>query len=132
MATFESKITINRPAGDVYQFLADFNNHGQLMPDNVQNWSASYNEASFMVQNTIKLSLQIAERIDNKAVNIVAINNPPFPVQLDWLLEVNGDSTNVIFTINAELNMMMKMMVSAPLQKLADHEVSSLAELLKD
>jgi carbon monoxide dehydrogenase subunit G len=130
MATFESKISINRPVNDVYQFLADFNNHGQLMPDNVQNWSASYNEASFMVQNTIKLSLQIAERAENKAVNIQAINNPPFPVQLNWLLEANGDSTNVTFTINAELNMMMKMMVSGPLQKLADHEASSLkAEL---
>jgi carbon monoxide dehydrogenase subunit G len=131
MATFESNITVNRPVSDVYQFLADFNNHGQLMPDNVQNWSASYNEAGFMVQNTIKLSLQIAERIENKAVNITAINNPPFPVQLNWLLEANGENTNVTFTINAELNMMMKMMVSGPLQKLADHEVSSLAAVLK-
>lgn len=127
MATFESKIAINRPVSDVYQFLADFNNHGQLMPDNVQNWSASYNEASFMVQNTIKLSLQIAERIENKAVNIAAINNPPFPIQLNWSLTANGDSTDVTFTINAELNMMMKMMVSTPLQKLADHEAGSLA-----
>jgi len=126
MAIFESKITISRPVSDVYQFLADFNNHGQLMPDNVQNWSASYNEAGFMVQNTIKLSLQIAERIENEAVNITAINNPPFPVQLNWLLEANGDSTDVTFTINAELNMMVKMMVSGPLQKLADHEVGSL------
>lgn len=108
MAIFESKITISRPVSDVYQFLADFNNHGQLMPDNVQNWSASYNEAGFMVQNTIKLSLQIAERIENEAVNITAINNPPFPVQLNWLLEANGDSTDVTFTINAELNMMIK------------------------
>jgi len=130
MAIFESKIAINRPVSDVYQFLADFNNHGQLMPDNVQNWSASYNEASLMVQNTIKLSLQIVERIENKVVNIAAVNNPPFPVRLNWSLEANGESTNVTFTINAELNMMMKMMVSGPLQKLADHEVGSLKATL--
>lgn len=131
MATFESKISINRPASDVYQFLADFNNHGQLMPDNVQNWSASYNEAAFMVQNAVKLSLQITERIENKAVNITAINNPPFPVQLNWALESNGDTTDVTFTIEAEPSGLMKMMVSAPLQKLANREVESLASLLK-
>ncbi|GAA4090697.1 SRPBCC family protein [Mucilaginibacter panaciglaebae] len=130
MATFESKISINRPVSDIYQFLADFNNHGQLMPDNVQNWSASYSEAGFMVQNTIKLSLQITERIENKGINIAAVNNPPFPVQLNWLLEANGSSTQVTFTINAELNMMMKMMVSGPLQKLADHEAGSLKAVL--
>ncbi|WP_214070593.1 SRPBCC family protein [Mucilaginibacter sp. dw_454] len=130
MAIFESKISVNRPVSDVYQFLADFNNHGQLMPDSVQDWAATYNDASFMVQNTIKLSLQIAERIENKAVNILAVNNPPFPIQLNWSLEVNGDATDVIFTIDAELNMMMKMMVSGPLQKLANHEAESLASLL--
>ncbi|MFD2872100.1 SRPBCC family protein [Mucilaginibacter ximonensis] len=131
MATFESKIAINRSVNDVYQFLADFNNHGQLMPDNVQNWSASYDEAGFMVQNTVRLSLQITERIENQAVNITAINNPPFPVQLHWSLIANGESTDVTFTINAEPGGLMKMMVSGPLQKLANHEVSSLAALLK-
>jgi len=130
MATFESKTTINRPVSDIYQFLADFNNHGQLMPDNVQNWAASYNEAGFMVQNTIKLSLQITERVENKVVNITAINNPPFPVQLNWLLEAQGGSTNVTFTINTEPSGLMKMMVSAPLQKLANHEVESLRSVL--
>jgi carbon monoxide dehydrogenase subunit G len=133
MATFESKIAINRPVSDVYQFLADFNNHGQLMPDNVQHWSASFNEASFMVQNTIKLSLQITERIENQAINITAIDTPPFPIKLNWLLEANGESTDVTYTIDAELNMMMKMMVSGPLQKLADHEAQSLkAQLIED
>lgn len=101
------------------------------MPDNVQNWSASYNEAGFMVQNTVKLSLQIIERIENEAINIIAVNNPPFPVQLNWLLTANGDNTDVTFTINAEPSGLMKMMVSGPLQKLANHEVSSLAALLK-
>lgn len=130
MAIFESKIAVDRPVSDVYQFLADFNNHGQLMPDNVQNWSASYNEAGFMVQNTVKLSLQITERIENQAVNITAINNPPFPIQLNWLLVANGESTDVTFTINAEPGGLMKMMVSGPLQKLANHEIESLAAVL--
>ncbi len=130
MTTFESKKVINASPEAVYGFLSDFNNHGQLMPDNVQNWSASYNEAGFTVQNTIELSLRITERVENKAVNITAVDNPPFPVQLNWEIEAEGDKTNVTFSINAELNMMMKLVASGPLQKLADHETESLESLV--
>ncbi len=127
MASFTSKINIKRSLTDVYQFLADFNNHQQLMPDNVQNWTSTYNEANFGIQNMVQLSLKIAERIENKSIKILAVNGPPFPVQLSWELTGDADNTLAIFTINAELNMMMKMMASGPLQKLADHETSSLA-----
>jgi carbon monoxide dehydrogenase subunit G len=131
MANFTSKISINRSLTDVYQFLADFNNHQQLMPDNVQNWTSTYNEASFGIQNMVQLSLQVAARVENKSIKISAVNAPPFPVQLTWELSSDNNNTVATFTINAELNMMMKMMASGPLQKLADHETSSLAAVVK-
>jgi carbon monoxide dehydrogenase subunit G len=130
MAVFTSKINIKRSLTDVYQFLSDFNNHQQLMPDNVQNWTSTFNEASFGIQNMVQLSLKISERVENKSIKILAVNGPPFPVQLSW--ELTGDANNTLatFTINAELNMMMKMMASGPLQKLADHETKSLSALV--
>jgi carbon monoxide dehydrogenase subunit G len=130
MATYTSKINIKRSLTDVYQFLADFNNHQQLMPDNVQNWTSTFNEASFGIQNMVQLSLKISERVENKSIKITAVNGPPFPVQLSWELTGDADNTLATFTINAELNMMMKMMASGPLQKLADHETKSLAALM--
>ncbi|MGF7080799.1 SRPBCC family protein [Mucilaginibacter sp. UYCu711] len=131
MAAYTSKINIKRSLTDVYQFLADFNNHQQLMPDNIQNWTSTFNEASFGIQNMVQLSLKISERIENKSIKITAVNGPPFPVQLSWELTGDADNTLATFTINAELNMMMKMMASGPLQKLADHETSSLAAAVK-
>jgi carbon monoxide dehydrogenase subunit G len=130
MATFESKININCSLTDVYQFLADFNNHQQLMPDSVLDWTSTADAASFNIQNMTYLSLKIAERVENKTISIIATGKPPFAVQLTWSLEAKGDTTAVTFTINAELNMMMKMMASGPLQKLADHEVNSLKKVL--
>jgi carbon monoxide dehydrogenase subunit G len=130
MATYTSKININRSLTDIYQFLADFNNHQQLMPDNVQNWASTYNEASFGIQNMVQLSLQITERIENKSIKILAINGPPFPVQLSWELSGDDAQTAAAFIINAELNMMMKMMASGPLQKLTEHETQRLAAIL--
>ncbi len=101
------------------------------MPYNVQNWTSTFNEASFGIQNMVQLSLQITERVENKSIKILAVNGPPFPVHLSWELSGDNNSTLATFTINAELNMMMKMMASGPLQKLADHETSSLAAAVK-
>lgn len=129
MATFESKITINNSLDAVYQFLSDFNNHQQLMPDNIQNWSSSFNEASFGIQNMVQLSLKIDKRIEDKSINIIAVGNPPFSTELTWELATNGDATDVTFTINAELNVMMKLVASAPLQKLTEHETQRLAAI---
>jgi carbon monoxide dehydrogenase subunit G len=130
MSTFESKIIINNSLTAVYQFLADFNNHQQLMPDTVQNWTSTPNEASFSIQNMVQLSLQIAERVENQAINIIATGTPPFAIQLNWALADDNGNTAVTFTIEAELNMMMKMMASGPLQKLVDHELDVLKNIL--
>jgi len=130
MTTFESKKVINASPETVYNFLSDFNNHRQLMPDSVQNWASTFNEASFSIQNMVQLSLKIDERVENKTINIIAVDNPPFSIQLNWNLADENSSTAVTFTINAELNMMMKLVASGPLQKLADHETESLTDLM--
>lgn len=131
MAKFEARENINCSLSDAYQFLTDFNNHQQLMPENMQNWNSTFNEANFGIQNMVQLSLQIVERCENSLVKIVAIGSPPFPVELMWDLNIAGDHTDVTLTINAELNMMMKMMASGPLQKLANHEVAVLKSTLE-
>jgi carbon monoxide dehydrogenase subunit G len=131
MTIIESKITIGKPVADVYNFLADLNNHQQLMPENIYNWSSTATEAHFTIQNMAKLALKVSTLIPNQQVHIIPAETPPFPLELKWIVAANGDGTDVIYQISADLNMMMKMLVSGPLQKLADHETARLAEVLK-
>jgi carbon monoxide dehydrogenase subunit G len=131
MTTFESKITINLPANTIYNFLSDFNNHQQLMPDNIQNWTSTFNTAAFAIQNMGSISLKIDSRIENSKIVIIPDQKPPFDMELRWELTENGESTLVTYTISAELNMMLKMLASGPLQKLADHETSALISAIK-
>jgi len=130
MTTFESTAIIERPVSEVYTFLSDLNNHQQLMPDSVTDWTSTIDEASFNIQNTIKLSIHVESRTPNQEITIVAVEKPPFDLELKWSLSSNNDDTEVVFTIAADLNMMMKMVASGPLQKLADHETQSLNSLL--
>ena len=131
MTTFQSKATINRPINEVYTFLADMNNHQQLMPDSISEWSSTVDEASFNIQNMVKLSLKVDSRTPDKLISIIPAAKPPFDMNLSWALSGDENETMVTYTISADLNMMMKMMASGPLQKLTDHETYTLAKVLR-
>jgi carbon monoxide dehydrogenase subunit G len=130
MTVFTSKVSISKPANVIYQFLADMNNHRKLMPDNISDWTSTTNEARFNIQNMASLALKIDTLIENKQVKIVPFEKPPFNLDLTWEIAEVGSGTDVVFTINADLNMMLKMLASGPLQKLADHETANLANIL--
>lgn len=129
MTVIGSKVTLNATAESVYNFLADLNNHKQLMPENVINWSSTKDEARFNIQNMAKLALKISSRQPSSEIIIDAIDAPPFPMQIKWEIKEGDKQIQVSFTLAAELNMMLKMLASNPLQKLADHETQRLHEL---
>jgi len=130
MSVFESTVTISKPVNEIYTFLADMNNHRQLMPDNVVNWSSDADEAKFDIENVTTLFLKIDERVPGKLVKIIPSQKPPFDMELKWELSETGNDTQVTYTITAELNMLMKMMASSPLKKLAEEETQKLAQIL--
>lgn len=132
MTIFENKISINKPVNSVYKFLSDFNNHQQLMPDNISNWSSTQDEASFTIQNMAKLELMISNRVENNTIIIIPAAQVPFNVEMRWVLaDLGNNITEAILTISAELNMMMKMMASGPLQKLVNQQTESLKRVLE-
>jgi len=131
MTVIQNTVEINKPVSEVYNFLSDMNHHEQLMPENIVNWESTVDEARFTIKNMAKLSLRISERLENKELVSIPIEEAPFPLTLRWKLESTSDnSTSATFVIEAALNMMMKMMASGPLQKLVDYQVNRLKEVL--
>lgn len=130
MTVFESKVVLNKPVAHVYSFLEDLNNHEGLMPENIYNWSSTKDEAKFTIQNMAKLALKVESRIENKEILIVPAEAAPIALNLKWTLTDNGDTTEAKLTISAELNMIMKMLASGPLQKLTDYQTNALANKL--
>src|ERR1700761_9607997 len=104
MTTFESKVSINQPINAVYLFLADMNNHQQLMPENILDWSSTYDEVRFNIQNMASLALKVETRIENSEIEIVSFEKPPFDLELRWTLTPIDNATEVTFTIAADLN----------------------------
>jgi len=132
MTVIESTTALDLPVEKVYEFLADLNNHQQLMPENIYNWSSTEDEASFTIQNMAKLAIKISSRSENRELIAVPTEKAPFDVELKWTVADNGNGgTIATHTISANLNMMMKMLAAGPLQKLANHQTERLAEVLK-
>jgi hypothetical protein len=131
MTVFESKVRINRPVSAVYQFLSDFNNHKQLMPDSITNWTSDRDSANFTVQGMANLALKISNRIENSSIIIVPAADVPFNVDMRWVVvDLHDGTTEAVLTLSAELNMMMKMMASGPLQKLVNQQTATLARIV--
>lgn len=132
MTLIESSVTIDKTVGSVYSFLSDLNNHQQLMPENIYNWSSTEDEARFTIQNMAKLALKVSSRKKDEEIIAIPSEDAPFPLELKWSLSDIGDGkTKALYTISAELNMMMKMLASGPLQKLVDHQTDALKKVLE-
>ncbi|MBE9601436.1 SRPBCC family protein [Pedobacter sp. MC2016-24] len=131
MTVIESTTEVNLPVATVYAFLADLNNHQQLMPENIYNWSSTEDEASFTIQNMAKLAIRISERVENQQLIAIPTEKAPFDIELKWTVADNGNGgTTASLIISADLNMMMKMLAAGPLQKLANHQTEKLSEVL--
>lgn len=131
MTIIESAVEIDKPVAEVYTFLSDMNNHQQLMPENIYNWESTEDEARFTIQNMAKLAIKISNRIENQELTAIPTEKAPFEVELKWTLTDNGNGTTTAkHIISADLNMMMKMLASGPLQKLVDHQTQRLQEIL--
>ncbi len=131
MTIIQNSTLIQKPASEVYAFLADCNNHEQLMPENIYNWSSTRDEARFTIQNMAKLALKVENRVQDQEILIVPAEKAPFDVSMRWLVEsIDPTSCKTALIIEADLNMMMKMLASGPLQKLVDFQVDKLKQVV--
>lgn len=127
MTKFESTVLISAPISEVYDFLKNYQNHESLQPEHIQEWKATYEEATFSIQNWTRLSLQITERKENNSIVILPKGEAPFDLIMEWSVkEVDATRTEVHLLLQAKLNMMLKMMATSPLQKLVQFQTHQL------
>ena len=122
MTTFESiKTTVEANAESVFQFLYNINNHQKLMPNAVSEWWSNNDEAKLKIQGLGSLHLKRRESISPSFIKIVPEGKAPVDLYLEWAIQTSGNISEVRVTIFADLNMMMKMVASKPLQNLANY-----------
>ena len=124
---------INSAIADVYAFLSDFSKIGKLietarqmgagnqMPelaDKIEDVRTTVDACTFMVKGVGEMGMKIVEREEPKLIKLEGDGRLPFEFQVWIQLLDNGPyDTRLRITAEAELNMMMKMLLKGKLEK---------------
>ena len=116
MSLIESKtVTINKSDEEIFKFISDFTNFSSIMPPQVQDLKITQDSCSFSIQGMPTINLKIYERIPFSSVKMKA-EDGKLPFTLSCTLKsINETQCIAQFHFEADLNPMMKMMVSKPL-----------------
>lgn len=110
------KVTINNTAQNVFDFLADFNNFQQLLPqDKIKDYQSTKDDCSFGIKGMTELGMKIVDRKSPSEINITSNGKVPFPFKLNVFLQENGSTTIGHMEFEGDINPFMKMMVETPL-----------------
>lgn len=124
MTKIESKeVVVNADAATVFNYLIDLNNFQDLLPrDNVSDFTATKEMCSFKVQGGFKIGLELQDKFPNEKIVFKSSADSPFAFTLTVFIDEQNDGKCKGYQIcDADLNMMMKMMVEKPLKNLFDY-----------
>ena len=121
---------LNKSKQEVFEFLNNLENHGQLMPPNIDDWQADQTTCSFRIKGMVELSLKKEETGSTDRIKTVPNGKAPVELDLEWNLTEENGSTTAIFTINAKLNPFLKMMAQKPLTELANYQAAKLVDVM--
>ena len=120
MATFKSpEVIVNRTAEDFFIKIGDLNNLKDIMPSSIQNFESTESTCSFKMKGMPAVNLKLNKKVPFSKISLIA-KDSQVPFSLDCFITEKGNQCQVRLEINAELNMMMKMMVEKPLTQFLD------------
>lgn len=128
--TFESSVkSVSYAPESIYNLLCDFNNFSDVIQNQkVKDWESTTDTCRFKVEGVGEVGLRIIDREPFSTIKYTADGKTPFNFYL-WvqIKEVAGSDSRIKLTIKADMNPMMKMVASQPIQKFLDMLADAIA-----
>lgn len=116
------KTIINATAEEVFSYLSNAENIGNLLPkDGVKDFKGEQTQCSFKVQGGITISLIQTELVANDQIKMKSGEKSPFPFDLTIHLQQREGSTEGYIAFDGEVNAFLSMMVKTPLTNLFNY-----------
>ena len=119
-------VTINSEPEKVFNFLADFNNFKDLMPEQVKEWESDGETCSFKITGIGKIKMKFTKKENPSVIEMGPNGKDPLNFLLNINLKKDGDKTVAEGNINADLNPMLAMMAKRPLENLINEITTKL------
>ena len=125
-----NKIALKKSASDVFAFLKVPANHAQIMPEGIADFAATENTLHFVITGTGPLNLLLQEWVENQRLTFVPHIKIPFPFQFHWKIEETAEGCIVWNELDAEMNMMIRMLAERPLANFIQAQAEKLRNLM--
>ena len=121
-------IPVQKTAKYLFNFLSDFKNFEQIMPENTETFELRENGFVFGLKGMPKIKLKLAETIPHSKITLASAAEQ-FPFTLTVNIIEDSEKCNINFKFDGQFNPMISMMVKKPLQKFIDSLSNNLEKL---
>ena len=129
MSNFKSpEAKVNLSAEMLYSKLSNLNNLKDILPSEITDFQSTEDSCSFKMGGMPKITLVIAEKTPFSKI-VLQAENSQIPFSLECNISQNGEYCKTVFEVNAELNMMMRMMLEKPLTNFLNAIAKSLSQI---
>ncbi|MDC8006131.1 SRPBCC family protein [Aureisphaera galaxeae] len=124
------KVSVQKSAQGLYEYLSDVKNFEHLMPDNIAKFEVIREDAFvFALSGMPEIALELKEVVAPTKVVLGAISDKiPFTLTGN-ITEVSDTSSEVELLFEGKFNPMMAMMVKGPITKFLETLSTKLSEL---
>ena len=129
MSNFKSpEVKVNLSAEMLYAKLSNLNNLKDILPSEITDFQSTEDSCSFKMGGMPKITLVTAEKTPFSKI-ILQAENSQIPFSLECNINQNGENCKAVLEVNAELNMMMRMMLEKPLTNFLNAIAKSLSQI---
>lgn len=124
------KVTVQKSATDLCDYLSDVKNFEGLMPDNISKFEVIRDNAFvFALKGMPEIALELKESQKPSKVVLGAISDKlPFTLTGN-IEEISKDTSSVELLFEGEFNAMMAMMIKGPITKFIDTLAENMEKL---
>ena len=124
------KVTVQKSAGELCDFLCDVKNFEKLMPDNISKFEVIRDNAFiFALKGMPEIALEVKEvKAPNKIILGAISDKLPFTL-IGEIDSLNDTSSDISLQFEGDFNPMMAMMIKGPITKFIDTLSSNLEGL---
>lgn len=105
---------------ELFEYIGDMNNMPPVLPEQVVNITADKDNLAFTIQGMGSIALRVANREAYRLIQLTPVGKTPFQFVLNVHIRECGEQSECCFEIDAQLNPLMQMMASRPLQNLVN------------
>jgi len=130
MTKIESNsVSINKSTADVFNYLQKMDNIGNLLPEQVENFTSDDQTCRFEIKGMGPMGLKLGP-ISTDSITYLKNEKAPFDFSLIANIKDIGASTSVQLVFEADLNPIFKMMAEKPLQNFVNHLVKKFESIM--